>query len=483
MTREAKKTSSTPDLQQQLLELESSSRTRDLAKWVHAFEFHQIPEATVTHTKKMILKTVTGMLVGSRTETGKKINQYVMDAGGKPVSGVAGAGIRTSAENAALANAIFAHASELEDNELPQLTSDFWLFPGLLSVADECFSSGADVIAGAVVMWEVASRFNRASNGCLYPTRNFCPPSWFCPMGVAAGSVKLLNGTAEEIENAINLTSSFAGGTGHGGKDGHFIESGHTCQMGIIAAKMARLGATAMFGVMELPGRALLSIIEDQEADLNWINGGLGESPLLINNACIKKYGFCTYIHTSVDALTTLLKENNLNGSDIVSVEAVLATFPFRYVGSNPAPDTIQTALFSTHYCLGEVLVCGGIRSDSFTNPESLKDVDRLEAMTKVNVVSNEELDPQSRRSTVTVTLKDGEKLVRSFDEWIGSPQHPITLEAVADICLPFLQKATDRSSAKRIIDICTNLENEKDVFELMDIVTHARVGHRNSGS
>src|ERR671925_489582 len=55
------------------------------------------------------------MLSGSRLKPGELVARYVDSLGGKPQATVIGTGIVTSAVNAAMANAMSAHADETDD--------------------------------------------------------------------------------------------------------------------------------------------------------------------------------------------------------------------------------------------------------------------------------------------------------------------------------------------------------------------------------
>ena len=74
------------------------------AKFVVDTEFRDVDESVIEHVKKLTLKEVMGMLVGSTAPTAKKFIQYTKDALGKPECGVYGCGFKTSVEQAALLN-------------------------------------------------------------------------------------------------------------------------------------------------------------------------------------------------------------------------------------------------------------------------------------------------------------------------------------------------------------------------------------------
>ena len=113
------------------------------AEFVVDTEFRDVDESVIEHVKKLTLKEVMGMLVGSAAPTSKKFIQYAKDNLGRPDCGVYGLGIRTNVEQAALLNGFFGHASEMENDQFPGGgISDVTTWPTLLTAAEKCSLSG-----------------------------------------------------------------------------------------------------------------------------------------------------------------------------------------------------------------------------------------------------------------------------------------------------------------------------------------------------
>ena len=100
-------------------------RAQNVAEWVASVDFKDLDQQTVEFTEALLLKTIAGMLAGCREPAARILTTYYAEQGGAPDAGVVGAGYRTTVENAAFANATFAHSSELEDNEMPNFTSAY----------------------------------------------------------------------------------------------------------------------------------------------------------------------------------------------------------------------------------------------------------------------------------------------------------------------------------------------------------------------
>ncbi len=450
------------------------SRTRQLTGWALDAAYADFPQETIDIAKALLLKTAVGMLTGSREHIGKIITAYYAEQGAVPEAGLIGGGYRTTVENAAFAGATFAHASELEDNELPSITSDYWMLPAIFPLAQKYLSTGREVIESAVVAWEVASRFCRAAPGSLAMTKyGVTPPQWWGIFGVAAATARLAKLSLDEAEHALCISGTYC--SLGGGEDAHFLGSGHTCQMGIQAALMSKKGATGSLEALERPYGIWVHIWDEGKVNLDLLNSDLRKPPYLINQVNIKKYGACTYSHTSIDALSILMRENNLKYEDIEHVETRVSAGAKQYVGSNPAPTTIYQSRFSLHYLLGEVMLRGAVDIDSFFAEERLYDAPHKEAAAKISVEVMPDVDPASQPAEVTVTTKDGRKLVKRLDAWIGSPLYPLTLEQLRIICRPYFEMMLDKADCERVEDALLNLEKQPDILQVMDILTFCR--------
>jgi 2-methylcitrate dehydratase PrpD len=454
-------------------------RAQNVAEWVAGVDFKDFDPKTVEFTKALLLKTIAGMLAGSREPAARILTTYYAEQGGTPDAGVVGAGYRTTVENAAYANATFAHSSELEDNEMPNFTSAYWVLPGLFPLAQKQTASGKDLITAAIVAWEVASRYNSAGPGEALMSTHICPPTWFGPLGVAAGSSKLLKLDAGRTEHAITMAGSWACGLGQAGCDTHFLESGHTAKMGVQSALLARLGATAELGVIDIKNGLYAPLVANDQINLSIIDADLGVAPYRINRACIKKYSACTYAHTSIDGLGLIMAENNLTYADIDSIEARQSGLGSLAVGLTPNPVDLQGSRFSLHYLLAEVMLKGKISDETFEDLSKLEDPVYKEAMAKVTSTSHDDIGFHAPGSEVFVTTTSGETYSKRLDGWLGSPEAPLSTEEIRQVCRPYLEMMLDSETADRVEEIVLNLDKQRDILELMDILTHHRVGSR----
>ena len=89
---------------------------RELAEFVVKTEFADLPDEVVEFSKGLALKTVAGMTAGSVMPPGRRVARFIRERGGLPEVRVIGCDFKASLWNTAFTQAIFAHASELEDD-------------------------------------------------------------------------------------------------------------------------------------------------------------------------------------------------------------------------------------------------------------------------------------------------------------------------------------------------------------------------------
>src|SRR5207247_10202325 len=82
----------------------------------------RLPPAVAEKTKHHVLDTIAAMVSGSRLPPGKRAISFARTRGGTREACIVGSNIITSAENAALANGMLAHADETDDSHAPSLT-------------------------------------------------------------------------------------------------------------------------------------------------------------------------------------------------------------------------------------------------------------------------------------------------------------------------------------------------------------------------
>src|SRR5438093_6965098 len=96
----------------------SMDLTSRVARYMADARDRELPPAVAQAAKHRTLDTLAAIVSGARLKPGEMAVRYVRAQGGVPEASVFTTNIRTSAVNAALANAMFGHADETDDVEV-----------------------------------------------------------------------------------------------------------------------------------------------------------------------------------------------------------------------------------------------------------------------------------------------------------------------------------------------------------------------------
>jgi 2-methylcitrate dehydratase PrpD len=439
------------------------------AKFVAHTEFKDVDPSVIEHIKKLTLKQVMGMLVGSVAPTSKKVIRYVMENPGRPECGVYGCGFRADVAQTALINGFFGHASEMEDDQFPGGgISDVTTWPALLSAAEKCKLSGEDVIVALYVGQEMQNRIAMwASVGT--DGIGICNLPFIGIYGATASCARAFELTEEQIKASFGLAMVQGLGYIHTwGTDAHFWESATVCRNGVVNAIMAKNGATSN-PVIEKCLDMLTGGNKNIEFDK--MIEGLGKPPFYTNNTWIKKWGFCFFTHNFVDVLADLMRTYKLKYEDIE--EAVLHFDELRTVVDRPEPKDAEDSRFSTQHVLAYQMIHGecGLKTCTET---AVKDPRISEARKKIRVIYHPEYPKRyfSGEGRLDLKLKNGKTITGAMDQPYGGPKFPLAMDEAVNIYRKYCQGILSGGQIERTKDIILNMENEPDLKELFDICT-----------
>jgi len=440
------------------------------AKFVAHTEFMDVDASVIEHIKKLTLKQVMGMLVGSTAPTCKKVIRYIKENPGRPECGVYGCGFRADVAQAALINGFFGHASEMEDDQFPGGgISDVTTWPALLTAAEKCKLSGQEVIVALYVGQEMQNRIAYWASVGTDPI-GICNLPFIGIYGATASCARAYELTEPETMAAFGLAMVQGLGYIHTwGTDAHFWESATVCRNAVLNVIMAKSGATSN-PVIE----KCLDMLTGSENKIEFekMTLGLGQAPYYTNNTWIKKWGFCFFTHNYVDVLADLMREHNLTYEDIE--ECVLHFDELRKVVDRPDPKNAEDSRFSTQHILAYQMIYGECGLGTCTET-AVKDPLLAEAREKFKVVYHPEYPKRyfAGEGRVDLKLRDGRTLMGAMDQPYGGPKYPLSMDQMVAIYRKYCQGILSDDQIERTKDIILNMENEPDLQELFDICTY----------
>jgi 2-methylcitrate dehydratase len=199
--------------------------------------------------------------------------------------------------------------------------------------------------------------------------------------------------------------------------------------------------------------------------------GGDGR-PFMITGTYIKFWPAEYHSQSAVDAALQLRPEIG-DVSKIASVDIHTFDAAVDIIGKDPEkwrPKTRETADHSLPYCTAVALADGDVTLAQFA-PERFSDAKLLDLVAKVKVHRDAALSaryPRGIPNRLTVTLKDGRKLVREVEFPRGHAQNPMSDAEVEHKFRTLVEPRYGKERAGRMLKACWELEKLQSASELL---------------
>ncbi|MFC1934312.1 MmgE/PrpD family protein [Chloroflexota bacterium] len=192
-----------------------SSFSQELARFVCAAKFEDLPEAVVREAKRVILDSIGCALLGTICDRGKYAVELSRKLGGVLESSVIGTPDKVSSCGAAFTNGELINALDYDALEVPPGHYPPFVIPGPLALAESTGSSGKDLILAISLACEIACRVFRG----LTPLKAVVEPdtgivnavtgqSQFI-FGGTVGAGKILKLDEEKTTHALGIAGHF----------------------------------------------------------------------------------------------------------------------------------------------------------------------------------------------------------------------------------------------------------------------------------
>ncbi len=439
--------------------------TKELVTFLLDTRFKNFPKHVVDRGKELVIDFIGGALGGSQTRVSNIVTEYVKEKVLIPEAGVIGKNIRTAAAYASYLNGIFNHSTELESVSQRTSPNPLASIAVSLAVGEKMGLSGKEVLEGFVLGFEIQGRVGGASlTGASKKGRI----SIFNHLGATATASKLMRLDLDQTRMALGIAAFQAGGLiANVGTMAHVLELAVAGRDGIEAAELAMKGVTSHPEIIETPQGFCDALIEEGGYDFKKMTQDLGKTFQIVDpGISIKKYPCCYRSHRALDALFDLMDKHRFSYEDIEKVTVDLNLYD-SYLMKFPEPETGEEAKFSYPHILGAAILKGKVWVDSFSD-ESVLDPDYREARKRVEVIVHSEWPPGriDARTPVTIKLKNG----GVFSKEINAPREP-----THDELLNRYREGADgilgRDQTEKTIDMLVNLEQVKDISEVMNLL------------
>jgi 2-methylcitrate dehydratase PrpD len=411
------------------------SLSQELAGWVSGVRFEGLPEDVIAATKLRVMDVIGLALAGAETDFGKSVRAAALAMASPGPCRIWGTGDRAGMTAAAFANGSFPQAMEFDDTHVESIVHmSSPAVAAALALSELNAISGRDLITAVAIGNEISCRVGCVSSGELH-RRGFHPTGLFAPFGVCYLASKLLKLDAEAMARAAGICGSFAAGLLECWVDGmqsKFLHSGCAAQSGIMAALLARSGATGPAQVFEGRFGMFAAHVQDPQAhrDFSRINDRLG-SHWESRNSSFKPFPAAHVIHPYISAMLRLRERYAIKSADVARIECPVAGFIVGIVceptSEKWAPASDSHGRVSLQYSVAEALYHGSLGKNAYA-VESLRNPEILALARKVEYFADPQFPGPGRfKGAVRITLQDG-RTVEEVEEYNrGSLENPMT--------------------------------------------------------
>jgi 2-methylcitrate dehydratase PrpD len=441
-----------------------------LASYIAQAPKKRLPAAVAEKTKHHILDTIAAMISGAPLPPGKKAISYARTRGGTKEAGVVATNIVTSAENAALANGMLAHADETDDSHAPSLTHPgCGIVPAALAMAEREEASGEALIRAVALGYDIGCRLTMSLDAYQFREDGHSTHSFGPMFGAAAASAAIAKLDERQVRHCLSFTAQQASGISCWMRDEEHIEKafdfgGMPARNGVAAATMVDHGFTGVEDA--LSGERSFFVAYGRKPEPEKLVAGLGEVYEVMNTN-IKRWSVGSPIQAPLDALLLLLDEHPFKPEDVERLSVRVS-----HQGANTTNNRAMPDICMQHLCA--VMVLDGTVSFKAAHDEKRMRHRRVLALRdKVQLSGDDELTRAmpSRQGIVEVVLRNGTKLRRHVEAVRGTAENPMTRAEVDAKAYDLIVPVFGKQRARRLCDAVWSLEELPNVRKLRPLL------------
>jgi 2-methylcitrate dehydratase PrpD len=443
-----------------------SPQTAALADYVAGTLDRELPAAAAARAKLHILDTIAAMVSGSRLKPGVFAARYVDSMGGKPQAIVIGTSLVTSTVNAALANAMAAHADETDDtNPVGPFHAGCGTLAAALATGELAGRSGNEMLRAVALGYDVGARLVMSLNGA----RRHSPSPMTTTFSATAAAAAMLRLDSRQVRHAFSYAGQQASGVGYWTRDREHIEKsfdfgGMGARNGVMAATMVALGASG---------------IEDPFSGTENIFTTLADKPTPgeliaelgtrfdVFNTTIKKWSVGSPLQSVLDSVTVLLDDPAVRTGNVTRIAVEIPTESLRIVDNSPIPD------LCLQHMVALLIADGSVTFASAHDVERMRDPKVLAVRKLVEIVPSEELQNAvpPRQAIVRIETADGRALSHRTYAVRGTARNPMEAKEVEAKALDLMAPILGAARANEVIAAVSNLERFGQVSELRPLL------------
>lgn len=435
---------------------------KTLAALLAEHAVHLTPDFSSVQGALLCLKDSVGCMVAGMNESAAvTARRYVSEKATGVQAHAIGLSAKTDLACAALVNGVAINALDFDDvsiamNGHPSAV----ILPAAMACAEWLHTDGETFLNAYIAGIETASLFGMG----------VCPESfqrgWHCTsvigiLGAAAAAGRLLGLSETELSSALCLAASEASGVkANLGSMAKPFHCGRAAQKAIEVVSLVRCGCGANLSALDaLDGLAYLIA---GTLHTEPIHKALSSGVSVFRNPGIglKPYPSCKCTFNGIDAMLQLMKKHGKCAEEIRSVSCALQKTAYENLRCHH-PETSSQKKLSMEYCLAVAAIAGNVTLEQFAS-DGVPDRDVQQLMERIQVVQDDSLEPfEEDTAEVILTFQDGTSDRLRVEYALGSPQNPLTEDAVRE---KFRICCTQNLSKEYVQDLWSSLDGIRAV-------------------
>lgn len=432
-----------------------------------------LPDEVTEKTKRHVLDTLAAMISGSALPPGRSALAFAMEYGGKAVATVVSSKLVCGPIEAALTNAMLAHADETDDSHPgSQSHPGCAVIPAALATGEQFGISGDHFLRAVALGYDVGTRFTiivgeRYESESHRSTHSIAPlfgaaAAAGCAAGLDTGQMRLLIGyTAQQCSGL----SSWRRDSEHVQKA--FAFGGMNARSGVTSALLVRRGWTGVEDI--LTGTDNFFQAFEPAADPTGLIEKLGER-FEIMKTNIKKWSVGSPIQAALDGIEALRAEHPFTAEQVQEIKIRLATDEANIVNNREIPG------ICLQHMVAVMLLDKTVTFRTAHDVARMKDAEVLRQRAKIQLIKDEELQNLMplRVAIVDIKLVDGTHLIKRVDNVRGTPENPMTREEVVTKATDLISPVLGAAVATKLVERVMNLESVKNIGDMRPLLQSA---------
>jgi len=377
-----------------------------------------LPPLAIKHAKIILASTLASAAPGSVIGSARIVRDLAKEQGGQPDATIWYDGAKLPIAQAARVNAMLSDAAASDDSDLRNVAHTGTSLTAIgLAIGERTGASGADVLSAIVTGYEAAGRMGEALNN----GRSGLHASIIVAFGGTVAAAKLLKLTAEQMANAIAMTSTTMGGlligTDSWAREYH---AGNAALCAVNAAQAAARGYTVNPDLLEAKG-GFLEVFGKGKWNAQHVTRALGPDWDIVKYMAVKLVPGAHALHSSAEAAANASKKANVPAEEIAKILVSGPSKTSVQYGSKPPQDMIE-AIHSLAYFVASAVADRDFNWSNVT-PEKIHSpvVARL-----ITLVGPDPAPPDVHYDwnwggTVTIVTKSGARFTSTVDAPKGS--------------------------------------------------------------